>query len=304
MQVGQITLEKDSKKKSELMDDELDLLPIFTKSTSRTRIPSETLEHIDALKSIDQALSKFKLNKNEVRVYLYLARFGAHKAQSIAEALGVHRTEAYKILRRLEAQGLISRVMERPMKFVAVPFENVLDNLIEERRQRIFQMEQKKAELLKIWASLPEAENIVHKKETFQVLEGKRHISVRLNELLEKTGGKFYSLISDMNLIWLFNTPFIDDLEEMSQEDKIEMKLMTNYSPTSSYVLDQMDLGNSDFTYLKKYEMPGFFISDDNEMILLMADDQTKIFGMWTNYSSIVKSYKILFELLWKQSKK
>ena len=43
---------------------------------------------------------------------------------------------------------------------------------------------------------------------------------------------------------------------------------------------------------------------DDNEMILLMADDQTKIFGMWTNYSSIVKSYKILFELLWKQSKK
>ena len=190
------------------------------------------------------------------------------------------------------------------MKFVAVAFENVLDNLIEERRQRIFQMEQKKAELLKIWASLPEAENVIHKKETFQVLEGKRHISVRLNELLEKTDGQFYSLISDMNLIWLFNTPFIDDLEEMSQEDKMDMKLMTNYSPTSSYVLDQMELGNSDFTYLKQYEMPGFFISDNNEMILLMSDDQTNIFGMWTNYSSIVKSYKILFELLWKQSKK
>jgi len=302
LQVGQLSLK--NKERHELQDDELDLLPVFTRSTTRTRIPAEVMDHINSLKHIDSALSKFKLSKNEVRVYLYLARFGAHKAQSIAEALGVHRTEAYKILRRLEAQGLISRVMERPMKFVAVPFENVLDNLIEERRQRIFQMEQKKTELLKIWASLPEAENIVHKKETFQVLEGKRHISVRLNELLEKTGGKFISLVSDMNLIWLFNTPFIDDLEEMSQKGKIEMKLMTNYSPTSSYVLDQMELGNSDFTYLKKYEMPGFFISDDNEMILLMADDQTKIFGMWTNYSSIVKSYKILFELLWKQSKK
>lgn len=302
MQVGQLSLK--NKERHELQDDELDLLPVFTRSTTRTRIPAEAMEHINALKDIDSALSKFKLSKNEVRVYLYLARFGAHKAQSIAEALGVHRTEAYKILRRLEAQGLISRVMERPMKFVAVAFENVLDNLIEERRQRIFQMEQKKAELLKIWASLPEAENVIHKKETFQVLEGKRHISVRLNELLEKTDGQFYSLISDMNLIWLFNTPFIDDLEEMSQEDKMDMKLMTNYSPTSSYVLDQMELGNSDFTYLKQYEMPGFFISDNNEMILLMADDQTNIFGMWTNYSSIVKSYKILFELLWKQSKK
>lgn len=302
MQVGQLSLK--NKERHELEDDELDLLPVFTRSTTRTRIPAEAMDHINALKDIDSALSKFKLSKNEIRVYLYLARFGAHKAQSIAEALGVHRTEAYKILRRLEAQGLISRVMERPMKFVAVPFENVLDNLIEERRQRVFQMEQKKAELLKIWASLPEPENVTHKKETFQVLEGKRHISVRLNELLEKTDGKFYALISDMNLIWLFNTPFIDDLEEMSQADKMEMKLMTNFSPTSSYVLDQMELGNSDFAYLKQYEMPGFFISDDNEMILLMADDQTNIFGMWTNYSSIVKSYKILFELLWKQSKK
>ena len=94
MQVGQIAIENDSKKKSELMDDELDLLPIFTKETNRTRIPGETLEHIDALKNIDQALSRFKLNKNEVRVYLYHARFGAHKAQSIAEALGVHRNRS------------------------------------------------------------------------------------------------------------------------------------------------------------------------------------------------------------------
>ena len=157
------------------------------------------MDHINSLKDIDNALSKFRLSKNEVRVYLYLARFGAHKAQSIAEALGVHRTEAYKILRRLESQGLISRVLERPMKFMAVPFENVLDNLIEERRQRIYQMEQRKAELLKIWESLPEPENVTHKKETFQVLEGKRHISVRLNELLEKTEGKFYSMVSDTN---------------------------------------------------------------------------------------------------------
>ena len=302
MQVGQLSLK--NKERHELQEDELDLLPVFTRSTTRTRIPAEAMDHINSLKDIDNALSKFRLSKNEVRVYLYLARFGAHKAQSIAEALGVHRTEAYKILRRLESQGLISRVLERPMKFMAVPFENVLDNLIEERRQRIYQMEQRKAELLKIWESLPEPENVTHKKETFQVLEGKRHISVRLNELLEKTEGKFYSMVSDTNLIWLFNTPFIDDLEEMSQQDKMEMKLLTNFTPTSSYVLDQIELGNSDFAYLKQYEMPGFFISDDDEMILLMADDQTNIFGMWTNYSSIVKSYKILFELLWKQSKK
>lgn len=301
MQVGQITLEKDSKKKSELMDDELDLLPIFTKSTSRTRIPSETLEHIDALKSIDQALSKFKLNKNEVRVYLYLARFGAHKAQSIAEALGVHRTEAYKILRRLEEQGLITRVMERPMKFLAVAFETVLNNLIEERRQRIYQMEQRKAELLKIWESLPEPETVHTRKETFQVLEGKKHISVRLAELLKNAESEFHMIVSDDNLIWLYNTPFLDDVQAKADKTGLTTRLMTNFSPTSSYVLEQMEIGEGDFAYMKKEKIPGFFINDKKEMILLMGNDQNSVTGMWTNYETLVESYRMLFGLLWKK---
>lgn len=301
MQVGQITIEKESKKKSELMEDELDLLPIFTKSTSRNRIPSETLEYIDALKSIDQALSKFKLNRNEVRVFLYLARFGAHKAQSIAEALGVHRTEAYKILRRLEEQGLITRVMERPMKFLAVPFETVLDNLIEERRQKIYQMEQRKAELLQIWASLPEPEKVNTRKETFQVLEGKKHISVRLSELLQNAKSEFHMIVSDDNLIWLYNTPFLDDVQERSENDGLTTRLMTNYSPTSSYVMEQMEIGEGDFAYLKNEKIPGFFINDKKEMILLMGNDQNNVTGMWTNYETLVGSYRILFSLLWKK---
>ncbi|MCB2171815.1 MarR family transcriptional regulator [archaeon] len=301
MQVGQIAIEKDSKKKSELMDDELDLLPIFTKTTNRTRIPSETLEHIDALKNIDQALSRFKLNKNEVRVYLYLARFGAHKAQSIAEALGVHRTEAYKILRRLEEQGLITRVMERPMKFLAVPFATVLDNLIEERRQKVYQMEQHKAELLKMWASLPEPESVNKRKETFQVLEGKKHISVRLSELLENAESEFHMIISDENLIWLYNTPFLDNVQDKSEEKGITTRLMTNYSPTSSYVLEEMEIGEGDFAYLKKEKIPGFFMNDKGEMILFMGNDQNNVTGMWTNYETLVESYRILFSLLWKK---
>ncbi|MBD3171123.1 MarR family transcriptional regulator [Candidatus Bathyarchaeota archaeon] len=301
MQVGQITLQKESKRKSELMEDELDLLPVFTKTTTRSRIPSETLEHIDALKSIDQALSRFKLNRNEIRVYLYLARFGAHKAQSIAEALGVHRTEAYKILKRLEEQGLITKVMERPMKFLAVPFERVLNNLIEERRQKIYQMEQRKAELLKLWANLPEPETVKKRKETFQVLDGKKNISVRLNELLQKAEKEFHMIVSDENLIWLYNTPFLDDVQKKAEKTGLTTRLMTNYSPTSSFVLEELDIGEGDFAYLDNENIKGFFINDKKEMILLMANEQNSVTGMWTNYDTLVESYRILFSLLWKK---
>ncbi len=301
MLVGQLDIKRKSRKKSELMNDELDILAVYTRSENRNSFTPDELDHISSLVEVEQALGKFNLNKSEIRVYLYLARFGAQKAQSVAEALGVHRTEGYKVLRRLEAQGIVSRIMERPMKFIAVPFESVLTNLIEERRQRIYEMERKKNQLLKIWASLPEPESVSQTKETFQVLEGKKHISVRLNELLKGSETSFKMVVSDINLIWLYNTPFLDEVEDKVENDGLIMKLMTNYSPTSSYVMDQLNIGEGDFLYLKEEKMPGFFINDQGEMILLMVNEKNKVLGMWTNYASIVQSHRILFDLLWKK---
>ena len=300
MAVGQLDIERKSKKKSELMNDELDLLAVFTKTGNRNSFTPEEVDHIVALGEVEQAMGKFSLNKNEIKMYLYLLRFGAQKAQSVAEALGVHRTEGYKVLRKLEARGIISRIMERPMRFCAVPFDSVLTNLIEERRQRVHDMELKKTQLLKIWASLPEPESVSHTKETFQVLEGRKHISVRLNELLKRSESGFKMVVSDINLIWLYNTPFLDDVEDKVENEGLIMEFMTNYSPTSSYVMDHLDFGEGDFTYLKGEKMPGFFINDQGEMILLMVNDEDKIYGMWTNYASIVQSHRVLFDLLWK----
>ncbi len=301
MAVEQLDIKR---KKSELKDDELDLLAVYTRSGDRNSFTPDEIDHIGSLGEVERALGKFSLNKNEVRVYLFLARFGAQKAQSVAEALGVHRTEGYKVLRRLEAQGIVSRIMERPMKFIAVPFETVLTNLIEERRQKIHEMERQKAQLLKVWASLPEPESVSRAKETFQVLEGKKNISVRLSELLQGSESSFKMVVSDTNLMWLFNTPFLDDVEDKVENEGLILRLMTNYSPTSSYVMDQLDIGQGDFMYLKGEKMPGFFINDRGEMILLMASDKNKVLGMWTNYVSVVQTHRVLFDLLWKSDNK
>jgi sugar-specific transcriptional regulator TrmB len=179
-------LERLSRLDSETDEDQgsdLELLTVRSRINTK-KVTSEEAEHLKALKRIKEALGRFDLSKNEVRVYLYLARFGAQKAQRIAEALNIHRTEAYKILRRLEKQGLVSCVFERPMKFVSVPFEKALGSLIEERRQRVHQMEQWKKELLKTWKSLPTPEDRVTRKETFQVLEGRRQVGVKATEIL------------------------------------------------------------------------------------------------------------------------
>jgi sugar-specific transcriptional regulator TrmB len=282
---------------------DLELLTIHNRSPSR-RVSDEEAEHLKALRRIKDALGKFDLSKNEVRVYLFLARFGAQKAQRIAEALSVHRTEAYKILRRLEKQGLVSCVFERPMKFVSVPFEKALGNLIEERRQRIHQMEQWKKELMETWQSLPKPEDRATRKETFQVLEGRRQVGVKATELLEDSTSELFMVLSDENLLWLYNSPFFDDLEKTVSKKGINVQLITNFSPTSTYVLEEVSLGKGDFNYKDLAEAPCFIISDNGQMLLLMrrgGEKDGKPYAMWTNYWTLVNSYRLLFNLLWEE---
>jgi sugar-specific transcriptional regulator TrmB len=281
-------------------ESDLELLTVRSRINAKNVSEAEA-GHLKSLKHIKDALSRFDLSKNEVRVYLYLARFGAKKAQRIAEALSVHRTEAYKILRRLEKQGLVSCVFERPMKFVSVPFEKALESLIEERRQRVHQMEQWKKELLNVWRSLPTPEDKATRRETFQVLEGRRQLGVKATEILNGCTGEIHMILRDETLLWLFNSPFFDDLEEMAKKRGVKVSLITNFSPTSTYVLEEVDLGKGDFDYKEIEDSPCFIISDSGQILLLMDRDgeDGKPYALWTNYLTLVQSFRLLFDLLW-----
>jgi sugar-specific transcriptional regulator TrmB len=99
---------------------------------------------------IEKALCRLGLSKNEVKVFMCLARTGEHKASEVSEALSLHRTETYRILRDLEKKGLVSSVFEKPLKFIATPFEKALDALIETKKIKINLLEKKKESLVNL----------------------------------------------------------------------------------------------------------------------------------------------------------
>jgi len=304
-QLRRLQKEKEVKKEEDAtVESDADILTLYNRSLSRTRIMNEAEDHINALKQINRALTRFKLSKNEVKVYLFLARYGAQKAQQITESIDVHRTEAYKILHSLEAQGLITRILEKPMKFAALPFETVLENLIEERRKRIINLERRKVELLDMWRSLPEVEEFKAHKETFQVLEGKRQILIKVREMINSSEAEFETVVSDEEMVWLFNNLFFEDLHELMKEKSLDVRVMTQYSPTSTYIIEKTDVYDVDFAFLCRTSQPSFFVSDDKQVLLLMNNEDNKLLAMWTNYNALVASFRNLFEQLWKNQTK
>ena len=303
MQVTQVSryLKSENKPNSTEVESDTDYKQFLRPMLSNKSEGSEA--QVKAVKEITSTLTRFKLSRNEIKVYLYLTRYGAQRAQKIAESLAVHRTEVYKILRTLESEGIVCKILEKPLKFAGVSFEKIIEREIEERRQRIHHLEKKKKELVKLWNQIPKSNEIEEEKERVQVLEGRKQISARVTELLEQSKKQINAVLSDQKLVWLYNSPFFENIG-VHPNSGFEVKILTEYSETSTYLIEQVELINVDFAFVKSFDQPSFIIGDDGSMLLFMEDPDDKMCVMETNYRFMLKSYDKLFEMLWKDQKR
>ncbi len=253
-----------------------------------------------SMETIEKALRGLGLSKNEVKVYVYLARTGEHKASEISEALSLHRTETYRILRDLEKRGLISSVFEKPLKFIATPFEKALDILIETKRMKLNLLEKKRQNLVNIWLSLPKPEVELERKEVFQILEGEEQISLKADEILGKAEKEILVFISENDIANFYHSGFLDRLEKASKKG-VNVQLLINYSPKTCFFIEKTKLKKTKYSRLNSDELPTFIMSDDEQLLLLIRKEngKKKVAALWTNYDAFIKALKILFTELW-----
>lgn len=254
-----------------------------------------------SLELIDKTLHRLGLSKNEIRVYIYIARTGEHKASEISEALSLHRTETYRILRDLEKKGLISSVFEKPLKFIATPFEKALDVLIETKKMKISLLEKRKESLVDLWLSLPKQEAENERKEVFQILEGEEQISLKADEILSNANKEILIYASEHDIPSFYHSGFLDKLEKISKEN-INVQLLTNYSPKSCFFIEKIKVKKAKYSLLAVDELPTFIITNDEHLLLLIRKNngKKKVAALWTNYEAFIKALKMLFLELWK----
>jgi HTH-type transcriptional regulator, sugar sensing transcriptional regulator len=257
------------------------------------------------LTTIEETLSRFGLVKNEIKVFLHLARSGEMKAGELAEAISLHRTETYRILRDLEKKGLVFAIFEKPLKFTAVQLDKAIDLLVDAQKIQIKLLEQEKPALVELWQSIPQQKSIDQKKEMFQMLEGEQQVLMKASELLAKTEREFQIFASASYLSELYYSDFSDNLKE--QAEKIEVKLVTDNSLKSAYFLGQLSWLSNCNRIANKENLPCFMISDNKEVLITFHEEaptdgemkkKLKTAAVWTNYSALVKILQVLFSKL------
>ena len=268
---------------------------------------------------INWVLSELGLSAKEVKVYLYAAKSGPQKAIELSKNLKMHKVEVYRFLKNLENKGLMESTLERPTRFTANPFEQVLDSLISEKRKTTAALQEKKKTILNQWKSM-KVEKTPGITERFVILSGRKNVYSRMLNLIQRTQREILGITTNAGLIMGDQNGFlsqgITETAERSRDVQVYARLLTQLTKENleiaknfvqklqrhhiSIEIGQVDL-NAKFA-------PRLLIRDGDEAVVFLTPRNMSIAkqedtGVWTNSKAFVSALQALFEEMWKDSK-
>jgi sugar-specific transcriptional regulator TrmB len=283
-----------------------DLIKVYDHNNETWKFVKRDKAFVKELMTIEDALSRFGLLKNEIRVYVYLARAGEKKAAEIAEAISLHRTETYRILRDLEKKGIVFSAFEKPLKFTAVSLEKAIDLLIKAQKVKIVLLEREKDGLVKLWSTMPQPKVENNKKDIFQILEGEQQVILKSDEILRRTENEIKIFAPSQYMAQLYHSEFTDNLERFSK--KLKVTLLTDNSLKSRFFLEKLKLANHKCRVVDAKNLPCFIVSDSKELLIViqkgaqekdnLGKKKPKVVALWTNYNAFVETLEMLFSKL------
>ncbi len=101
-----------------------------------------------------KTLTTLGFTATDAQVYVYLTTEGLQKARDIAEALKLYRRQLYRSLENLQRKGIVNASPENPARFSAVPFEKILELLIQTKKEQHKELQENREELLSAWHSI------------------------------------------------------------------------------------------------------------------------------------------------------
>ncbi|MCZ2856775.1 MAG: hypothetical protein O2U62_06745 [Candidatus Bathyarchaeota archaeon] len=247
-----------------------------------------------------KGLLSFGLTRDEAEAYFFLLRAGACRAGDLARKLGINRMKAYRILKALGERGAVEAIVGRPVRFVAVPVEKVINQLIEGEKLKILGMEKNRKEIIQYWRDIQSTVEAMEEPR-FRILQGRKQIYEFLLQMFKRAKAKIDIMTTRNDLQRLSYYGIDDKLKSLDQLDKRILTQINHHKPET--------LENYfDFAEARHVALPAsirFVIVDDTEVLSTFAMDDSmsmstqKDTGLWTNARNYVQAMKTFFDSLW-----
>ena len=261
----------------------------------------------------DEFLSRlrkiFDLNLYEVKVWTALLSRGTSTAGELSNISDVPRSRTYDILESLEKKGFIVMKLGKPIKFVALKPEEVVErvkkNLIKYAQERTKRLETLKDDevLEELNGLFTKGIKFVEPSELSGSIKGRQNLYNHLDMMIrdaEKT------------------ITIVTTAEGLNRKLEALMPILEKIKKRGVKVRIASPINNNNIKYareLKKVaevkEMEGirarFTIVDGNQIMFMLLDDEkfhpNYDIGVWINTEFFAQALEQMFELAWKEMK-
>ena len=253
----------------------------------------------------------FDLNLYEVKVWTALLSRGNSTAGELSSISDVPRSRTYDILESLEKKGFIVMKLGKPIKFVALKPEEVIErvkkNLITTAKNKQKRLEKLKGDevLEELTGLFSEGIKYVEVSDLSGSLKGRQNLYNHLDMLIREAESTITLLTTEEGLNRKLEVllPSLEKAKKRGVKIRVAAPIDANNMKVAkdfAKVADVRDVSGN--------KVSGrFCIIDGNQLMFMLLDDKTVHpsydVGVWINTEFFAQALEQMFEIAWKEFK-
>ncbi|MFB6246331.1 MAG: TrmB family transcriptional regulator [Candidatus Pacearchaeota archaeon] len=252
----------------------------------------------------------FDLNLYEVKVWTALLSRGSSTAGELSNISNVPRSRTYDILESLEKKGFIIMKLGKPIKFIAIKPDEVVER-VKKNLQKHTEEKTKRLENLKNDEILGELNNIYKKGSKFVEpsdlsgsLRGRQNLHNHL-DMMVRSAEKSITIVTTEEGINRKMEALYPSLEKCKKRG-VKIRIAAPINKNNKDVAKQLTKV-ADVRDLKDIQAR-FVVIDSTELMFMLLDDKkfhpNYDIGVWINTEFFANALETMFDMMWKNLKK
>ncbi len=253
-------------------------------------------------------LKDFGLNSYESKLWTALLSRGISTAGELSDIADVPRSRSYDVLESLEKKGFIIMKIGKPIKYIAVPPEEVMERLKKKLKEDV-ENEIKILEGLKETKILDEL-NTLHKQGIEKVdpsdlsgsFRGRSSLYNQIELMIKNAKKSVVIMTTGQGLIR--KDKELKRVLKKAKEDGINIRIASNITKDKIKFLELNKISEIRQTS----EKARFVIIDEKEVFFMLLNDKevhpSYDVGIWIKTDLFTKTFQNMFNVIWKGMKK
>ena len=252
-------------------------------------------------------IKDFGLNSYEAKIWTALLSRGVATAGELSDISNVPRSRSYDILESLEKKGFIIMKLGKPIKYIAVPPEEVVERVKkrvnEDAEKTLKSMDElKESEMLSELVALHHnGIDTVAPEDLTGSVKGQSNVYDHLNLMLKEAEKSIIIVTSEEGLNRK-GTALMRQLKK-AHERGVRIQVAAPLSEKNRKMAEELA------AYAEVRDVMGlsarFIVIDTTQLLFMLADEAdvhpTYDVGVWVNTPFFAQAIEALFELAWKE---